>query len=270
MPLQAHRSRAWVASLLAVLACVLMVKISEQEHLFLLPAVLPAVAAVLLHGRKLQLQLLARAAIWAAVILGMLIAHIDRHPGYAMAMVVSGALSLLVAGRAGAGAEPGAFQPAAYQKTLTLSLVLALADTLTLWMWTAFALIGGAPAADTLGFLTCAVVTLVGAIGLYRLRLWALALNVLANAGIALVFGARVIDVQELRLVFIATAAAQLLVALPVIAGVIRRRPLELPAWLQDSSRVLLPGALIAVIALALQPLFGRSVLVELAIWLLH
>jgi hypothetical protein len=187
-----------------------------------------------------------------------------------MAIVVSGALALLIAGRVRADAEPGAFQPVAYQKTLTLSLVLALADTFTLWMWTAFALTGGAPPADTLGFAICAVATLASAIGLYRLRLWALALSVVTNAGIALVFGARIIDVQELRIVFITTAIAQLVLALPVIVGVIRRRPLELPAWLQCGSRVLLPGALIAVIALALQPLQGRSILIDLAMWLLR
>ena len=54
-----------------------------------------------------------------------------------------------------------------------------------------------------------------------------------------------------------------------MIAGVILRRPLELPAWLERSSRLLLPGALLAVIALAVQPMFGRSVLRELAMWLL-
>jgi hypothetical protein len=63
---------------------------------------------------------------------------------------------------------------------------------------------------------------------------------------------------------------AQLVLALPVVIGVIRRRPLELPAWLQRSSRVLLPGALLAVIALALQPLQGRSILIDLARWLLR
>ncbi|HSK04841.1 MAG TPA: hypothetical protein VK932_26510 [Kofleriaceae bacterium] len=272
--MQAHRARAWLASLLAILASVFMIKVAERTPVLLLPAALPVLAAVLLHRPRLQAQLVARAALWAAMILHMLLGHVEAHvnarPNASIAVAVAGALALLVAGRVSPGAEPGAFQPAAYRKTLTLSLVLALADTFTLWMWTAFALLGGAPTLDMLGFLACAIVTLVGAIGLYRLRMWALALNVLANVGIALLFGARIIDVQELRLVFIASALAQLLVALPVLAGVILHRPLELPGWLQRGSRVLLPAALIAVIALALQPLFGRSVLVELAIWLLY
>jgi hypothetical protein len=137
-------------------------------------------------------------------------------------------------------------------------------------MWFAFALLGGAPATNTLGFLACALLTLICVIGLYQLRMWALALNVLANVGIAIVFGIGLIQMYELKIVFVATAIAQLLVALPVLAGVIRGRPLALPRWLQHSSRVLFPAALVAVIALALQPLFGRSVLVALADWLLH
>ena len=268
--MQAHRARSWAASLLALLAFVFMLRLADEAHALLLPAALPAIAAVLFQSRKLQLQLLARAAIWAAVILNMLLAHLDRPPSWATAMVVSGALALLAAGRVAADSEPGAFQPVAYRKTLTLSLVLAFADTLTLWMWTAFALLGGAPAADTLGFLACAVVTLVGAVGLYRLRMWALALNVLANLGIAIVFAAGLIEIRELKIVFITTALAQLLVALPVLLGVILRRPLELPTWLQRGSRALLPAALLGVIALALQPLFGPSILLRLGLWLLH
>ena len=259
-----------MASLFALLATGLMVKVAEDGSFVPLPALLPGIAVLLFHGRTLPAQMIARAAIWSAVILGMLFAHLERPPHHASAMVVSGALALLVAGRAAASAGPGAFQPVAYQKTLSLSLVLALADTLTLWMWTAFALLGGARTADTLGFFACAMITLVSVIGLYRLRLWGLALGVLANIGIAIVFGADLIRVHELKLVFIATALAQLLVALPVLVGVIRRRPMELPAWLQHSSRVLFPAALVAVIALALQPLFGRSVLIEIAMWLMR
>jgi hypothetical protein len=267
--MQAHRARPWLASLFALLSVASVLEVAGHELILFLPAALPATAAVLFHRRKLQLQLIARAAIWTAMILNMLIAHLDREPHYAVAAVVSGALALLAAGRIPEGAEAGSFQPVAYQKTLTLSLVLALADTLTLWMWTVFALLGGAPALDTLGFFSCAVVSLVGAVGLYRLRMWALVLNVLANIGIALVFGLGFIHVYELRIAFVATALAQLVVALPVLVGVIRRRPLELPAWLQHSARVLLPAALLGVIALAVQPLFGRSVLVQLAAWLL-
>ncbi|HWO17647.1 MAG TPA: hypothetical protein VNO30_02685 [Kofleriaceae bacterium] len=268
--MQVHRARPWLASLFALLASGFMVKVAEHEHLLLLPAALPAIAAPLFHIRKLQAQMLARAGIWSAVMLGMLFAHLERQPSAAIAMVVSGALALLIAGRSAASAEPGAFRPVAYQKTLTLSLVLALADTLTLWMWTAFALLGGAPRKDTLGFFICAVITLASVIGLYRLRMWGLALGVLGNLGIAIVFGARIIDVQELRIVFITTALTQLLVALPVLVGVIRRRPMELPAWLQNSTRVLYPAALLGVIALALQPLTGRSILLDIAMWLLH
>jgi hypothetical protein len=268
--MQVHRARPWLASLLALLATGFMVKTTADGRIVPLPAILPAIAVLLFHGRTLPAQMIARAAVWSAMILGMLLAHLEREPSYASAMVISGALALLVAGRGAASAEPGSFRPVAYQKTLTLSLVLALADTLTLWMWTAFALMDAVRVIDKLGFLAFAVLTLVSAIGLYRLRMWGLTLSVLANIGIAVVFGTGLIRVYELKLVFIATALAQLLVALPVLVGVIRRRPMELPAWLQHSARVLYPLALLAVIALALQPRFGRSVLIEIARWLLH
>src|SRR5436190_11195294 len=108
--MQAPRARPWLASLFALLAFASVLEVAGRELVLLLPAVLPATAAVLFHRRKLQLQLIARAAIWTAVILNMLIAHLDREPHYAIAAVVSGALALLAAGRIPAGAEPGSFQ----------------------------------------------------------------------------------------------------------------------------------------------------------------
>jgi hypothetical protein len=137
-------------------------------------------------------------------------------------------------------------------------------------MWAGFALQGHARTTEVVAFFTLGSITLVSAIGLYRLRMWGLVLGVLANAGIAILFGARLIDIYELRIVFVATALAQLLVAVPVLVGVVVRRPLEPPAWLERASRVLLPIALVGVIALALQPLFGRSILIRIAEYLLH
>lgn len=269
--MQANRVRPWLACVLAILASVFMAETGKQEGAILfLPAALPAAAAVLFHIRKLQAQLIARAAIWAPLLLCMLIAHLERSPSNAMAMVVSGALALLAAGRVADSCEPGAFQPVAFQRTLTLSLVLAFADTFTLWMWTVFALKGHARTTEVVAFFTLGAITLVSAIGLYRLRMWGLVLGVLANIGIAILFGARLIDVEELRIVFVTTALAQLLVAMPVVAGVLLRRPLEPPAWLLRASRVLVPVALVGVIALAVQPLFGRSILIRIAEYLLH
>lgn len=262
--------RPWLASLFSLVAFGFMFHIADRAQFMMLPAMMSIAAAALFHWPSMQAQLIARAAIWTPMLLNMLLAHLDQEAHDAVGMVVSGALALLAAGRITENVTPGSFQPIAYRKTLTLSLVLALADTLTLSMWTAFAVVAEAPRVDQLGFGLCAAVTLASAIGLYRLRMWGLVLGVIANVGIAIVFGAGIIEVQELRIVFIATAAAQLLVATPVIASVILRRPLELPAWLQTISRFLLPVALLGVIALALQPLFGSSILLRLATWLLH
>jgi hypothetical protein len=267
--MQVHRARPFAASMLALFMLVFMLDTAKGESFLLLSGGLPLAAAGLFHGRKLQLQLMARAAIWAAMILDMVLAHIGWHMGAASGAVVTGALALLVAGPV-ASAEPGAFQPVAYQRTLTLSLVLGLADTFTLWMWTGFAMLGNAPVIDTLGFLACAVVTLVSVIGLYRLRMWGLALSVVGNAGIVIVFGLDLIRLPELKIIFITPAIAQLVVALPVLAGVILRRPLEPPAWVLRASRMLVPTALVMMIALAIQPLFGRPVLRQIAEWLLR
>jgi hypothetical protein len=269
--MQFNRARVWLASLLAILSCMFMVEVAEESPVLLLPAALPAVAALLFHFRTLQSQLIARAAIWAPMMLAMLFAHLDDDsPGFAMLMVASGALALLVAGRVSEKHEPGSFRPAAYRKILTLSLMLALADTFTLWMWALFAILGGARPNIAMGFLVFAVITLCSVHGLFRLQMWGLVLNLLANIAIAIVFQARIIDVQELRLAFIGSAIVQLLLALPVLIGVLRRRPLEAPAWLERASRLLPPIALIGVIALAIQPLFGPSILLRLASWLLH
>lgn len=262
--------RPWLASLFSLVAFGFMFRIADRAPFMMMPAMMAIAAAALFHWSSMQAQLIARAAIWTPMILNLLLAHLDPEAHDAVGMVVSGALALLAAGRITDDVTPGSFQPVAYRKTLTLSLVLALADTLTLSMWTAFAVIAETSMVDQLGFGLCAVATLASAIGLYRLRMWGLVLGVIANVGIAIVFGAGIIEVQELKIVFIATAAAQLLVATPVIAGVILRRPLETPAWLQKLSRFLLPVALLGVIALAIQPMFGPSILLRLATWLLH
>jgi hypothetical protein len=255
--------------MLALFMLVFMLRTAGEQSALLLAGGLPIAAAGLFHGRKLQLQLMARAAIWAAVIFNMVLAHIGWWTSAASAAAVTGSLALLIAGPA-ASAEPGAFQPVAYQRTLTLSLVLGLADAFTLWMWTGFAVLDHAPMPVTAWLLAFAVITLVSVIGLYRLRMWGLALSVLANLGIAIVFGAGLVQVQELKIIFITTAIAQLVVALPVLAGVILRRPLEPPAWLLRASRLLVPTALVMMIALALQPLCGRPVLRQLGEWLLR
>jgi hypothetical protein len=69
------------------------------------------------------------------------------------------------------------------------------------------------------------------------------------------------------RVVFIVPAVAQILLALPVLVAIIRRRPLTVPRSLARLS-ALVPAAAVAIMAgLNVQPWFGESVLRALVRW---
>jgi uncharacterized membrane protein (DUF2068 family) len=192
-----------------------------------LPLVGMTLSLLLLHSRHLGAQMLARSFWWTSLILGMLIAGAANNDeslsGVGLALGAGGAL--LAMGRLGISnaRERGSFVPVAFTGALTVGLVMALADLQTLIMWGGV-LVGISkdftPAAFQLtgvGMLASAGVMLVAIVGLYRLRMWGVALNIVANVAIA-TCALTVFDLPEFIAYALATTAVvQLLLPLPML-----------------------------------------------------
>jgi hypothetical protein len=183
----------------------------------------PAVAAGALWIRRVELQLLARGTWWALLVTSCLIsaaaprdsAHFGAYLG------LSAAFALLAAGNI--GLEPtGRFQPVAFRGTLLLSLMLAIADA------GALLLFGLATYLDyhRYGILLLVIPMLVGVVGLLRLRTWGLLVSLASNILVASLVTLRVVHLPgPLRWLYVCSAGAQLLVPLPMLITIIRRRP---------------------------------------------
>ncbi len=190
---------------------------------FLLPVGLLLVSAALLWRRDLGSQLLARAIWWSNLLLGTLIA-ISAHASeqrLGVTLALGSGLALLVLGRLGVddADRAGAFVPVALRGTLTASLVMALADAQTLLLFGGVVLYiactrDAPPRSVGAGALLTAsgvALTLAG-YGLFRLRGWAVLLNLFANLVLVGAVLGNVGDLpQPLRLGWAATAGIQLL-----------------------------------------------------------
>ncbi len=233
------------------------------------------VGGLALHSKSVGVQILARGAIWSSAVFQLLILHlmsVNRLEGIGqnvllattVGCVMAASLSLYLAGRPDHSSS-SEFQPVAHLGTLTVALILAVSDTLSLFFWgsmtaqdgtmdTAYTLIGGG------------ILMGIGAFGLLRLRTWALLLNLCSNILIASVAALGLVDVGPLALVLITTAGVQLLVAMPILVSILRPE-VRAPSWVQRIGQMLPTATLLAMAALALQPLLGESMLLQIAMW---
>ncbi|MCA9553781.1 MAG: hypothetical protein KC933_27325 [Myxococcales bacterium] len=197
-------------------------------------ATLP-VAAGLVFVRRLEPQILARAVLWGLLVVGTLLAvavngsAVEAHL-VSLAFALGAGAALLALGASGLDAPPAraAFVPQAFRGVLVSILVMAIADTCTLIFWSGLALenkLSPTPGPQIF-VVTSAVVMLVAVMGLYGLRVWGFALNMLANVGIAA--GAWLVGLDAaIATSLTATAAAQLLVGLPLLRGLAAGRETE-------------------------------------------
>jgi hypothetical protein len=228
--------RTGLASLLCLAAAVCMR--SWGGHLpwqLWIPAGLLGAAALLVHHRHSGSQLLVRAVLWSNLLLGMVVAWAgggSREVPVAAILAGSTGVALLLLGRHGidGDARGDRFVPVAFRSTLTAILVMALADAQTLLLF------GSLTFSESRSYNTTGLTSLALAIafftsiaGLYTLKVWGLLLNLVSCAAIitASAFGA--IDLPPLfRWAFIATAALQILLAVPLLAALVtgaRRQP---------------------------------------------
>jgi hypothetical protein len=190
-----------------------------------LPVALLLVSGGLLFRRHLPSQILVRAALWSNLILGFLVS-ITGHSGEVDAgffMVLGTAAGLLSLGRSGLRENTSAFAPVAFRSSLVLALVMALADTQSLLLF------GGVQVEDTymatraVPTLACAALMLVALVGLYRLKVWGLVLNIVANLVIAGLAFSSVLDLPPpIVAALCTTAVVQLLLPAPLLVAMVR------------------------------------------------
>jgi hypothetical protein len=252
----ASQVRRLIASAASFAVAVMLWKIAHPEHApgtewILLGAVVavPAVAAALVWVRRLEAQLLARATWWSLMLAGALAATVVG--GYAArpgcALVAGNAIALLASGSTGLDAGGGRFQPVAFRGTLLLALVLAIADTgALLWCGLANFLFDGRARA-----LLLVPLLATGVVGLLRLRTWGLLVSIASNLLVAILALTGVLGLPpELRALFATTATLQLLVPIPMLIAIARRRPPGPDRW-PRARRVARDAAIVAVVAVS-------------------
>jgi hypothetical protein len=227
-------------------------------------------SAAMVALRPTWAGLVARGLAWSAVSLGTICVHlfaVDRWaPAASLAAsvtsVIAACVGLLLAGPLPRDERALRFRPATLAGPLQLALVLAIADVVVLGLFAVIAIHDRATAVGAF-LAVAALATTVAALGLYRLAGWAFLLLTLTNSIIATVMVVDVMNLRDspLRLVLAVPAIAQLVLAIPVAIAIARGTPIATPRWLAAPLRHARVAVLLAMVALALQPCFGPSLL---------
>ena len=208
-----------------------------------------AVAALLVWSRRTGPQLLARACWWGFLIVGVMAAAVEggRHGAWQPVFgVMCAGLALLAIGRVGLD-ESGRFRPVAFRGTIQLSLTLAMADTASLAMWGLALAMAGSYPQKAAAMLALAAATGLGVAGLLRLRTWGLLVAFFSNLLVGTLAVAEVLPVpRPLRFLLGATASLQLVVPLPMLVTLLRRRAPSPDRW----NRLRSVGATAAIVGL--------------------
>ncbi|MEO7732861.1 MAG: hypothetical protein ABIY55_17990 [Kofleriaceae bacterium] len=263
---------------LAILCCLLgagpmFLAASSARHgdrqLFFSLAGVVLAAGVLLALRPVWAGLAGRGLLWTTLAMTTLLGSIDRPVWTTTATALAMCAALIVLGRPARGGSTAAFQPDHHGGPLTLALVLGFADVATLAVWSmlAFASDGMQALPYALVFTAFAAAVAVSLVGLYRLYAWGFLLNLGVNLVAVILMALDVFHLHVVRMVFIVPAVAQILIALPVLVAIIRRRPLALPAPLARLAAFVPALAVVIMAGLNVQPWFGPSALRTLARW---
>jgi hypothetical protein len=266
-----------IRSLLAITCCVIgassMILLAHRHSdvdssLFLGIAAFPLVAGALLALRPLWAGLAGRGLVWTTLAIATLLDN--GRPEWAFTVTaLAMCAALLALGRDTLDRSTAAFQPNHHRGPLTLALVLGFADVATLGAWGMLAFASGDRSAlpFAAAFTGFAVAIAVSLVGLYRLYAWGFLLNLGVNLAVVILMLCDVFSLEIIRLVFIVPAVAQILLALPVLVAIIRRRPVTVPRSLARLG-ALVPATAVAIMAgLNVQPWFGEPVLRALVRW---
>lgn len=246
--------RRLLASAASVAAAVPLPLVSGGDvYAVWLPSVLLLLAAGLLHLDRLPQQILVRAIWWQALLLGLLCTLFGRFVEVLAGSIMApcAAVALLALGRAGlvgAASARSKFAPQAFFGLLVLALAMALADASTLTLWLAVAIDRGRELPLLLPI--CAGVMIVAVIGIYRLKVWALLLNLLANLAIAALALSGELGVPHgPAWALAATAGVQLLLPIPLVVAFFRKVDPRSPTI--SLRAYVVTAAVVVVIALA-------------------
>ncbi len=245
---------------------------SSDSRLFTGMAVIVMIAGTLLALRPLWAALAGRGVLWTILAMTTLIDTTPRPAWTFTATALAMCAALLVLGRHSLDRPAAAFRPNHHRGLLTVALVLGFADVATLSAWA----ICGFASGNERGLICAVVFTAFAAaiaaslVGLYRLYAWGFLLNLGVNLAVVTLMALDVFGFDVFRLIFIVPAAAQILLALPVLVAIVRRRPLTVPRPLARLG-TLMPALTVVVMAgLNVQPWFGEPVLRQLVRWGMH
>ncbi len=181
-----------------------------------------------LREHDLARQMMVRALVWSTLVIGTIISvfGLSRFSLFGLPIALGSGVALLMMGNRGLGVTSRSFAPVAYRNHLQLALVLATADAGTL-LFAAAMQIGMSIQKGVIGYLwlglptlVCGLVMAVAVTGIYRLRTWALVLNLLANLAIAYVAMSGYLGLTiPVATALAATATMQLLLPVPILAA---------------------------------------------------
>ncbi|MEM6294102.1 MAG: pentapeptide repeat-containing protein [Myxococcota bacterium] len=233
----------------------------------LLPAAVLAWALRLLSQRRLGAQILCRAVWWSNLIVGLLIALnfpgvVERATGAVIA--VACAVALRSVGERGLDAhDPDhPFAPVRFRGQLLLALIMAFADAQTLAFSALMQLRIGMMGWTLQGTVAYAGPTILAATvmgiavwGVYRLRTWALFLNLVANIAIAYFALEGTLGLASSVSVTLATTAAiQCFLPVPILATALgdenagRSHLGRGRGWLMQGAVIMLAAASVLVV----------------------
>ena len=232
-------------------------------------AVLVLAAGALLALRPLWAALAGRGVLWTVLAMTTLLDSMGRPMATLTVTALAMCAALAVVGRHALDRSTVAFQPSHHRGPLTLALVLGFADVATLGAWAAMAFADGSSRAIpfAVAFSAIAVAIAVSLVGLYRLYVWGFLLNLGVNLAVVVVMLFDALHLSIARLVFIVPAVAQILIALPVLVAIIRRRPLTVPAPIARLGALVPPAAVAIMAGLNVQAWFGEPALHALVRW---
>lgn len=241
----------------------------SDRYLVIGMAAVAMIAAALLALRPLWAALAGRGLLWTVLALATLADSASRPMWTFTAAALAMCAALLVLGRHPLDRQAAAFQPDHHRGLLTLALVLGFADVATLIGWSIVAFVEGGSRAMLFGAVFSGVAAAIAAslVGLYRLRAWGFLCNLAVNLAVVIGMLFDVLCLDIFRLVFIVPAAAQILLALPVLLAIVLRRPLTAPRLLARLGALVPTIAVLCMAGLNVQAWSGEPVLHTLARW---
>lgn len=223
--------RRKAASVIVATGAVLLAVVPDATGFFAITWAIPPllfVSAWLLQARALGAQALARGVLWSSLVLGVVFVATASGTADLQASVITSTtagLALLLLGREALvpGGRSAQFAPLAFRTTLSLALVLAVGDLLSLAYFSGvYAEIVAVAqhrvaVADALVVFGCTLATVAAIVGLFRLRFWGLVGNAGVNAVVAALAATGALPLPfAVRAALIMTAAAQLVLVTPI------------------------------------------------------